>query len=504
METLVERHSREIVGVLSCLDRVVIAGTLPDMGYRGAAERFLERAGIALDDFAVYFKGLRDKLDRHAKEIAAIAGLSVEYIKRKNFRKDDRIKEILAKRGDEPGLVHVFSAMEPCNTYRVQGGQQGKKRYLASRYGKCLHYYFYFIDVDLGLCYCRVETWTPFRLQFYFNGHNWLAGQLKKAGIGYTLVENAFTKIDDFSVAQRSADRFSSKWLHRKLDEFAQKFCPVKNIFSSSYHWSFMQVEYATDVIFTSSSALKPLYDNIVRTALHSANADNVASFFSRTFHGHFKGEIVNDFSTSARGTRVKHSMKKAAIKMYDKHGMVLRIETTASDVSFFKHHRTVVQRDGTKVMKLAPMRKSIHSCKALLETLCLANNRYLDFVSSLDDPSEGYRHLNKIADPVRVEDRCYRGFNLFDKDDLELLLVIVRGEFNISGMRNRDLRIHLKKNGSQASRLLKRLHLHGLIKKISGTYKYYLTKLGRVLISCALQLRQEITIPTLSRAYSE
>jgi len=40
---------------------------------------------------------------------------------------------------------------------------------------KCLHYYFYFINEELGLCYLRVPTWCPFRLQFYFNGHNRLA-----------------------------------------------------------------------------------------------------------------------------------------------------------------------------------------------------------------------------------------------------------------------------------------------------------------------------------------
>jgi len=31
---------------------------------------------------------------------------------------------------------------------------------------KCLHYCFYFIDEEFGLCYLRVPTWAPFRLQF--------------------------------------------------------------------------------------------------------------------------------------------------------------------------------------------------------------------------------------------------------------------------------------------------------------------------------------------------
>ncbi len=54
--------------------------------------------------------------------------------------------------------------------------------YLKPNSSKCLHYYFYFIDDQLGLCYVRVPTGCPFRLRIYFNGHNWLANQLMLSG----------------------------------------------------------------------------------------------------------------------------------------------------------------------------------------------------------------------------------------------------------------------------------------------------------------------------------
>ena len=75
--------------------------------------------------------------------------------------------------------------------------------------GKCLHYYFYFMDAELGLIYLRVPTWCPFRLQFYCNGHRWLARQLAAAGIGFTPADNAFLHIDDWQRAQTLADRLS-------------------------------------------------------------------------------------------------------------------------------------------------------------------------------------------------------------------------------------------------------------------------------------------------------
>jgi hypothetical protein len=48
-------------------------------------------------------------------------------------------------------------------------------------------------------------------------------------------------------------------------------------------------------------------------------------------------------------GTRIKHQMGPVSIKMYDKLRIILRIETTVNDVSFFKHRRKVEHCDGTE-----------------------------------------------------------------------------------------------------------------------------------------------------------
>jgi hypothetical protein len=117
--------------------------------------------------------------------------------------------------------------MEPCATYKPWHNKQTGKTYLVPEDGKCLHYYFYFIDKELGLCYVRVPTWCPFRLQFYCNGHNWLARQLDRNKIGYTLLDNAFTRIEDWAAAQKLADGWDASRLHRKLDEFAGRYCPI-------------------------------------------------------------------------------------------------------------------------------------------------------------------------------------------------------------------------------------------------------------------------------------
>jgi len=139
--------------------------------------------------------------------------------------------------------------------------------------------------------------------------------------------------------------------------------------------------------------------------------------------------------------------MGPVAIKLYDKFGLIGRVECTANDVTFFKHRRTVEHRDGTAAFKLAPMRKSIYSLSALHSLIRAATHRYLDFLAFIDDPGTGLRSLEKISNPVRHGDRSYRGFNLFHGADLDLFQAIIRGEFTISGFQARTLRPCLRRN---------------------------------------------------------
>lgn len=499
---LTERYADQIQFVLSCFDRVVLNGTLPEFCHAEAATRQLYMRKIRIFDFPAFAKNLRDQIRANAEAIAAENEIQIEFLRTACIRKEQRIQEILDQRGGEPGLVHIFSAMESCMTFEPWHNKQTGKTYLRPDSGKCIHYYVYFIDEELGLCYLRVPTWAPYRLQFYFNGHNWLAAQLKKRGIGFSQLDNVFLSIDKPRRAQELADGFSVKRLHRRLSKLASQFCPAAAEFSAGYHWSLMQVEYATDIVFASPAALRPLYETLVRTAVHAVKADQVATFLGRKLDARYRGEVGNHFHTRIQGTRIKHHMGRVALKMYDKYGQVLRLETTANDVSFFKHHRRVEHRDGTWEMKLAPMRKTIYSIPPLAELMQAANRRYLEFLSTLDDSSAGPKQLDRITRTVRDGSRTYRGFNFLGEEDARLLFAITRGEFNISGFQNRDLRRHLTDyDARQLSHMLKRLRTHGLIKRIGRTYKYYLTRLGRIVSATVLKLREFVIIPSLAHA---
>jgi hypothetical protein len=500
MELLTERHADEIAGVLSCYDRILIQGILPGLCYADGMTGYLKARQIRVFDYAQFAQPLRDALRENAERLAAEHGLELLFIRKKNFRKEDRVKEILEQRGHHPGLVCIFSALEPCGTYQPWHDKKTGKTYLRPDDGKCLHYYFYFIDEELGLCYVRVPSWCPFRLQVYLNGHHWLAGQLRTQHIEFTLLDNVFTQIADWNQAQRLADGWQAEKIHHKLDEFAQRYCPVITRLGVSYHWSLDQTEYATDIVFRRQADLQAIYDPLTRTAIHAVKAEHVATFLGKKLHGNYQDELGNRFDVRIQGTRIKHTMGPVSLKMYDKFGLILRIETTVNKVSFFPHYRQVEHRDGTRVTKWTRMKKSLYSLPPLREALRAANHRYLEFISTLADPSSAVEKVRKLSQTVMEHERSYRGFNLFCEEDQRLMQVLARGEFNIRGLQNRTLRNHLTDQSSgQVSRLLKRLRLHRFIKKVGRTYRYYLTHFGKEIIAAALKLQELVLIPQLA-----
>lgn len=499
---LSEKYEVDLYGVLNCYDRVIISGNVHPLCYAKGMTGYLYAHNIRIFDFPEFAQGLRDDVRSNAETVAKEHGLQIEFIRKGNsFRKEDRIREILEARGDHPGLVHIFSAMERCTAYYPWHDKQTHKTFVKSRQGKCLHYYFYFIDKNLGLCYLRVPTWCPFRLQFYFNGHNWLANQLKQGGVAFELRDNAFLQIKDFDLANQLAAQLDVEALHATLNRYAQQYCPVVAELGLQYSWSIMQAEYATDLVFKSQEVLQAFYPRLLETLILAVKPDDVATFLGRKLHGNYRGEMGNRFNARRLGTRIKHQMGPVTIKMYDKFNVVLRIETTTNNVSFFKQYRRVHHRDGATSTKWAPMKKTIYSLPALRESLLAANQRYLKFISEVETPEIGVQKLEELTETKEENDHRYKGFNLLAEEDTSVFRVLVRGEFFISGFTNKDLRRHLDKTSAQVTRLLKRLRVHGLIKKVGRRYKYYLTQLGRQVVLMLLKLRELVVIPELAYA---
>lgn len=504
VELLTQRYADQIVGILGCWDRVILTGTLSDVWHAGAVEGWLRRDNIRCFDLKVFAEPLRNQVRDPALLTARAAGLAIEQLERTTFRKADRVAEVLRQRGDAPGLGHVFSAMEACQAFKPWHDKTTGPTGLRPTAGKCLDSSFYFLHPRLGLVYVRGPTGLPFRLQIYFNGHHWLANRLRRAGLKFQSEDHALVECADRKKAQALADDFSLDQLKGDLDGLARECVPaLLERFQGGYHWSLMPVEYSLDLVWRSAEKLAPVYEELSRQAIFTVKAPEVAKFLGKRFPAHSDTALGSAFHTRVEGTRIKPLLGPAALKLSDKRGRVLRLECTVNAGTFFSHHRKGEHRDGPPTYALAPLKKSLFRLRDLRGLTHAACARYLAGLSRLEDRSSGQVDLDKLSRPAKdAAARSWRGFNLFLRADLQGILAALAGEHQISGLSSRRLQRLLPQwTRNQIGRRLRRLRLHGLIKKVGKTYKYYATSFGQRLLLAGLKLKEHLLLPTLSAA---
>jgi hypothetical protein len=501
--SITEVYKDKILGTLNCYDRVNINCTLGSFGYSDGMKQFFYSINQRCFDFHKVFQPITDKIKENAEKIAVENNMKIEFIRNtKAFRKDDKIADILEIRGNHEGIVKIYSQLETCKTYSPWTDKPTGKTSFRNDKTKCLHYYFYFIDRLLGLCFVKVPTIAPFIVTVYFNGHGLLETKLKKENIAYQKVENAFIYIENFERAQELSDKIRVEDIHQVLDIFMNRFCPIPNDWKIPWNYTISQVEYAYDIVFNKQDELKPIYDNIVKTAMHTVTPENIATFLGKRLTVKFEGEMGSRYNERVLGTRIKHQMGELSVKTYDKFGKVLRIEVTAYDVSKLNAFRDVFKRNGEIESKSAPVKKNIYSLFVLIPVFKNIISRYLEFISSFDDPTNGIKKLDNITSDKQVNNKTVKGFNFFDKQDEKILLSIADGKFTINGLRAKNLRVEFPEFKSwKISNILKRLKSLGLIKKISKSYKYYVTDLGKTLIVAGLYLKNQVLVPCISKA---
>jgi len=121
--------------------------------------------------------------------------------------------------------------------------------------------------------------------------------------------------------------------------------------------------------------------------------------------------------------------------------------------------------------------------------------------LSDIQTPEVGVDKLHRLTETQHDDKgRRYKGFNLLSEEDSSFFRLLNRGKFVMAGFSNKALRQHLpEKNAGQITRLLRRLRQHGLIKRVSKRYRYYLTDFGRQVALMALKLREMVIIPSLA-----
>jgi hypothetical protein len=278
---------------------------------------------------------------------------------------------------------------------------------------------------------------------------------------------------------------------------------------TTPYYWSMDEGEWATDLAFGSSKALAELAPRLFRHAWLNFDSGDVMRFLGNKAvteqgpHGKFAGEVVSDLKRRVEGTRIKHRLNGNWIKMYDKQGSVLRVETVINQPRDMKVYRTKEgDEDGEKSWQR--LRKGVADIQRRTEISQAANERYVEALATVDDSRSLAELAETVCEPVTRQGKRARGLNPFAKEDARLLEAVNRGEFAINGFRNRDLRgllfakpkdkTQVRKQSGAITRKLCLLRAHGLIHKVPKTHRYQLSPLGADVINALLTARQAST----------
>jgi hypothetical protein len=505
MERFLDRHKDDILGTLSGYDRILFRGTLRSISYVTGMEIFVSSQRVAFKDYPAYAEMLTAKVVEHAQQYAKKAQRPYIYVQSSNKSKEELVRDLLEDNPVTEGLICVLCCVEPCHTWSVRFDKNRQGPFFRYEQRQCRYIYFYLLDPEFGLMHIRLQSWVPFNIQVCLNGREYLACQMIREGIGFEKQDNCFTRIDDLARAQELIDKLESCDWDQFLNPLAQLINPLvgkkpglKDL--KGYYWSVRQSEYATDILFRDQASLDAIYPSLIRHAIEEFGSDDVLRFLGRRTNSRFSGRSEGKLNRRVEGVRVKHFVEENSIKMYNKAGSVLRIETTINNPRRFRVYRRSTSK-GKRVKKCQQLRKGVADFRRRSEIARSANRRYLNALAVVGEARPSHQLLDAVSKRIEKDGRPYRALRPVSPEDSRLFEAILGGEFSIQGFRNRDIRERLeaqaesdprvlKRAAGRITRLLRLLVAHNLIYKVAQTNYYRITKRGHEIMSTAIRFR--------------
>ena len=511
---LLELYKEKIMGAISGLDRIRFRGTLRWLASETGINTFLGSHGILLKDFKAWVMERTANIRRSCDDQALSLGIETVYLRSSGINKEKLARQIAEKNGISEGPICNFSVLETCYAPQIKGNKAKKQLELKMLSTKCVHLYHYFNHAEYGFGHVRLQTWAPYNIFICLNGRHWLERQLQTAGVAYHKDGNCFPWVEDIGAAQQLLDmQIKSNW-NDVLSGLVRQMCPdlASAIYPArpDYYWSADDTEWATDVMFKSREVLDELYSSLIYNAMRVSDSPAVMRYFGRrNMSGNFPDEVISDYRRRYEGVRVKHWKNRNSVKMYNKSGSILRVETTISNTRDFKVFRHP-DDDESRPASWQKMRKGVSDLYRRCEVSDKCNERYADALAACQVEEK----LKEIASPacnkIRKKGKRYRGLNPWQDEDFKLLTFLAKGEHAISGFRNKDLinwlypeskklaKDEQKRYSGRTTRRIKLLRVHGLVKKVAKENRYILTAKGQK-FACALMTASAVDIKELT-----
>jgi DNA-binding PadR family transcriptional regulator len=473
-EILRDHVTLEVEGI----DRMYVNAVVPILqGERGIAWFFRDCRGHTFASSALMAPMTRAFVEAF-EEYASSQGVDLVVFE-KGQRKDDVAAEYRKRFHGEEGVVFVGKAQERAPVFRTERRRDAQTgvsyAWLYRSTAMVNQYYVYALDRDFGPFFLKFCSYFPYNAKLCINGHEYVKRQLDRRGIRYEALDNGILSCDDPAAAQRICDELSAdkidglfrKWLRRIPHPFTAK----DRAWGIRYELSILQAEFSLTQVLDRPVTGRVFFEEVIRENLDIGRPDQVQLIFDRKLRRKGPRATPGRFRTRVITEGVYPSLhidyKATRIKQYHKEGRALRTETTINNTRDFE------------------IGKRLHNLPALREVGFRANRRLLDVQRISHDCSIGEVGFHALQRPRVMADQRASALRFADERVQALLHGLVLFRLLPNGFSNRDLQQRLEPlrgrvvSPGAVTYDLRRLRLHGLIRRKPRTHRYYVTDQG-------------------------
>jgi hypothetical protein len=360
MEEFSEYYSDYLDGTYDCADRIVLNGYFrlgcSPGGFRTWWRR-LEGSDEKLDD--THLMRMAGRFSRRVHAYAKKHDVPIIHCKQ-GQRKHEIAKQHLPQDPDFVGVFLILVGRAPAPVWKVK--RKGGKIINIERkkpYPYVNHYSFHIMDPEWGHVMIKLCGHPPFSAQIAVNGHEFVASQAKKEGVGYTKEGNCFTEVPDTAQLAEIADTLYSAETIGQLIQMCERWIysaclcfglSLEDQERTGFHYdySIYQAEYSRNLVFTRGSVMEEVFQGIVDRTRRRLDVKRLKTIFGakqRPYRRKGKKpprlEVVVERPTYDL-TVFKIHFGKFTLKMYTKGEHVLRIEAIVHNVRATRWKRSL------------------------------------------------------------------------------------------------------------------------------------------------------------------
>ena len=510
MDGLSTGYQDLLTGSYDCVDRIVLNGYFRPGHSAGGFRIWWENLTGSVDTLDnTHLMRLAGRFSRRIRGWAKANAVPVIDC-RAGERKHDLAEDYLLTTQVTRGVFLILVRKAQAPVWEVSVGKQQHHLERKHPMPYVNHYSFHILDPDWGHVTIKISGHPPFPAQIIFNGHEYVACQARKAGIGFTKEGNCFTHIADVTGLAKIADTLSEesatgrlsqvcdRWIYSSCLCFALDLEEQQNS-RFRYQYSNYQVEYSRNLLFELGGRMERVFQALIDRSRAPLDLDTIKTILGYQRRPRYRTRKRKSAEWEVAVEKPTYDLTifrlhcgKLTLKIYTKGERVLRIEAMAHNVTELDCGRN-----------LDKFPRIIAELKGILE-------RFMEALSCIDQCFIADDILERLPEPSTVGKARVGGIDFNKQRIRHVAEAILALSWRAKGFTASELAAQVAGvapqspsgyGSRQAAYDLKKLRGKQMVERIGKTRRYEATSAGLKAIAALVVLREKAIRPLLAAA---